>query len=50
MDTIADIMFACCILHNMILEDECDVPGLENVLGGAIADNVPLHRGMSFEQ
>jgi hypothetical protein len=28
MDTIADIMFACCILHNMILDDECDA-GLE---------------------
>jgi hypothetical protein len=28
MDTIADIMFACCILHNMILDDECNT-GLE---------------------
>jgi hypothetical protein len=26
-------MFACCILHKMILEDENDVVGLENILG-----------------
>ena len=24
MDTIVDIMFACCILYNMSLDDECD--------------------------
>ena len=30
METIADIMFAYCILYNMIFDDEHDVPGLEN--------------------
>jgi hypothetical protein len=49
MDTISDIMFACCILHNMILEDECDVPGLENIISGLVDENVPLRRGLSFE-
>jgi hypothetical protein len=49
MDTISDIMFACCILHNMILEDERDVPGLENIISGLVDENVPLCRGLSFE-
>jgi len=43
-------MFACCILYNMILEDEHDVPGLENILGTAIVDNVALHRSMTLDQ
>ena len=34
MDTISNIMFACFIFHNMILEDERDVPGLENIISG----------------
>jgi hypothetical protein len=46
MDTIADIMFACCILHNMILDDECDA-GLE--LPFDLDWVVPLQRGLSFE-
>jgi hypothetical protein len=46
MDTIADIMFACCILHNMILDDECNV-GLE--LPFDLDRVVPLQRGLSFE-
>ena len=50
MDTIADIVFACCILHNMILEDERDVCGLENVLGVAVVYNVALYRGMTLDQ
>ena len=50
LDTIADIMFLCCILHNMILEDESDVPGLENVLGNAAVDNVPMQRGITLDQ
>ena len=32
METIEDIMFACCILHNMIIDDEHGVSGLENIL------------------
>jgi len=50
MDTIADIVFACSILHNMILNDERDVPRLENVFGATTIDNVTLHRGLSFKQ
>jgi hypothetical protein len=34
----------------MILEDESDVPGLENVLGNAAVDNVPMHRGITLDQ
>jgi hypothetical protein len=33
----------------MILEDECDVPGLENIISGLVDENVPLRRGLSFE-
>lgn len=43
-------MFACYILHNMILKDERDVSGLENVLGTAVLDNVALHRSMTLDQ
>ena len=50
METIADIMFACCIFHNMILDDEHDVPGLENILVGEFGGNVPLRRGLSFQE
>jgi hypothetical protein len=50
METIADIMFTCCILHNMILDDEHDVPGLENILACEFGGNVPLRRGLSFEE
>ena len=49
MDTNSDIMFACCILYNMILEDERDVPGLENIISRLVDENVPLRRGLSFE-
>ena len=34
----------------MILDDDCDVLGRENVLGAATINNVPLHGAMSFEQ
>ena len=49
MDTISDIMFAFCILYNMILKYERDVPGLENIISGLVDENVPLHRDLSFE-
>ena len=50
LDTIADIMFACVIHHNMIMDDEHDVPGLENVVGNAAVDNVPMRRGITLDQ
>jgi hypothetical protein len=50
METIADFMFTCCILHNMILDDEHDVPGLENILAGEFGGNVPLRRCLFFQE
>ena len=50
LDTIAGILFGCCIFHNMIMEDERDVPGLKNVLDNAIVDNVALGRGMTLNE
>jgi hypothetical protein len=50
MQGISDIMFACYILHNMIFDDESGVLGLENVFGLAFDDNVPMERGLTFEQ
>ena len=51
MDTILDIMFACRILHNMIIDDECDVlPSLENILASDFNAIVSLRRGLSFQQ
>lgn len=38
MDTIVDVLFACCILYNMICNDEHDVHGLKNVLGATTID------------
>lgn len=34
----------------MILEDEHDVHGLENILGTAVVDNVALHRGITLDK
>jgi len=34
----------------MIIEYESDMQGLENVLGAAFDDNVPIERGLTFEQ
>ena len=45
MNTISDIMFACCILYNMILEDERNVPRMKNI----IDENISLDRSLSFE-
>jgi hypothetical protein len=47
MDTIADVMFVCYILHNMILEDECYIPRLEDILPGVYTRE--SCRGLSFE-
>ena len=45
----SNFMFAYCILHNMIVEDESDVLGLENILVGLEDFGTPLRRGLSFE-
>ncbi len=50
MHGISDIMFACCILYNMILDDESGVHDLENILGSAFDDNVPMERGLTLDQ
>ena len=50
MDVITDIMFACCIIHNMIIEDKVEIEGLEDIISELRQDAVPLRRGLSFEQ
>jgi hypothetical protein len=50
MAIISDIMFTCCILHNMILEDEENVEGLEDIIPELQADDVPMERGLTFQQ
>lgn len=49
-DTTADIMFTCCIFHNMIVEDEQSVLGLENIVGGLGDFGVLLRRRFFFEK
>jgi hypothetical protein len=49
-DFISNIMFTCCILHNMILEDEQDVEGLEDIIAELQQDAEPLNRGLSFQE
>ena len=48
MDTIPDIMFACCILHNMVIEDESSL-GLKNVSPNLHPRGVLFEKGLSFE-
>jgi hypothetical protein len=49
-DFISNIMFTCCILHNMILENEQDVEGLEDIIAELQQDTEPLNRGLSFQE
>lgn len=46
-DTTSNIMLACCIVQNMIVEDESDKPRLEDMLP-MLGDNVQMHRDSSF--
>jgi len=50
MEVISNIMFTCCILHNMILEDEEGVEGLEDIIGDLETHTVPMHRELTFGQ
>lgn len=53
-EVMSDFMFAYCILHNMILEDEVDVAGLDDIFGdrdGDVHARVDhLQRGLTFDQ
>ena len=49
MKTIEDIMFACCILHSMIIDDERGVSRLEYMLAQYLCDNMLLRHGLTFE-
>ena len=49
MEMIENIMFVCCILYNMIVDNERDEPGLENILAQYMGDNAPMHCRIFFE-
>jgi hypothetical protein len=49
MEVIKDIMFTCCILHNMIMEDEEDVEGLEDIIPELQGHAMPFQRGLTFD-
>ena len=49
MEVINDIMMTCCILYNMVVEDEKDVTGFENILIDLQKNNLPAQRGLSFD-
>lgn len=49
MDIITNNMFACCIIYNMIIEDEADIEGPEDIISELKGDVVLLRRGLSFE-
>ena len=48
-DVIQDIMFTCCILHNMILDNERDVEGLEDLIPYLIDAAMSVERGLTFD-
>jgi hypothetical protein len=50
LDFISSIMFTCCILHNMIVEDEQDIEGLQDIITELQQDVPPLRRGLSFQE
>jgi hypothetical protein len=49
MEVIKDIIFTCCILHNMIVEDEEDVEGLEDIIPELQGHAMPFQRGLTFD-
>jgi hypothetical protein len=50
MEVINDIMHTCCILHNMIVEDEQDVPDLEDIFADMQDHEFPPQQGLTFDQ
>jgi hypothetical protein len=50
METISVIMFTCYILHNMIVEDEEDVPNLEDIITELQNPDLGFERGLTFDQ
>jgi len=49
MKVIANVMFMCIILHNMIVEDEEGIDGLEDILSNLQDVAPPLERGLTFD-
>jgi hypothetical protein len=50
MDVISNIMFTCCILYNMIIDDKEGVEGLDDIIGELHEGNIPMQRGLSFDE
>ena len=50
MDVISNIMCTRCILHNMIIDDEEGVEGLNDIIGELHEGNIPMQRGLSFDE
>ena len=48
MDIISNTMLACCILHNMLIEDDTGL-GLENMLPGLGPCGLQFKRSLAFE-
>jgi hypothetical protein len=51
MEVINDIIHTCCILHNMIVEDEQNVEGLKDSIADLqVNGGIPVQRPLSFYQ
>ena len=50
MDVISNIMFTYYILYTMIIDDEEGVDGLDDIIGKLHEGNIPMQRGLSFDE